>query len=406
MNILLVTANYPPEIRSSSHLMQELAEELHDRGHRVTVAACYPDCNLSESDESLTFPILADEDGVRVLRVKMPIHPNQKIGFIGRGVSHLMLPRVFSRAISRHFQEKFDAVIVYSPPLTLARVGLGLQQKTGARFILNVQDIFPQNAVDLGILTNPLLIKFFEAVEAKAYRGADVITVHSSSNQRFLSRRKNVSSDKIITVHNWIALDAFKEESSPINLRQKLGLHDNFIIFFGGVIGPSQALHLFVEAARDLVDYPDIHLLLMGDGTAKQRLEKMVREHGLNNVTFHPFISKEQYQAVLKEIDVGMLCLSNQNRTPVVPAKLLSYMAASVPVLALLNQESDGHAIVREADCGYSDVSEGSENARELILRMYRERENLAQFGQNGLDYASKHFSKEICVDKLEQQLQ
>ena len=349
---------------------------------------------------------MSDEDGVRVLRVKMLIHPNQKVNFIGRGLSHLMLPRAFTRAIGQNIREKFDAVIVYSPPLTLTRVGLALQKKTGARFILNVQDIFPQNAVDLGILTNPLLVKFFETIEAKAYRGADVITVHSPSNRRFLSERKNVPADKMITVHNWIDLGAFQREVPSAGFREKLGLHDKFVVFFGGVIGPSQALHLFVEAAQNLADYPEIHLLLVGDGTAKRSLEEMVREYGLENVTFHPFISKEQYQAVLKEIDVGMLCLSKQNRTPVVPAKLLSYMAASVPVLALLNQESDGHVIVREANCGYSDISEGPEKARDLMLRLYRERDNLAQFGQNGLHYASKHFSKGICVDKLEEQLQ
>ena len=405
MNILLITANYPPEIRSSSHLMQELAEELHSRGHQVAVTTSYPDCNLSKSDEALTFPVLADEDEVRVLRVKMPIHPNQKVNFVGRGISHLMLPYAFTRAISRHLPDKFDAVVVYSPPLTLTRVGLAIKKKLGARLVLNVQDIFPQNAVDLGILTNPLLIKFFEAIEASAYRGADVITVHSPNNGRFLATHKKVPLDKMITLHNWIDLGAFKGELPPTNLRGKLGLEGKFIIFFGGVIGPSQALHLFVEAARDLEDYPEIMLLLMGDGKAKQGLEKMVRKYGMQNVIFHPFIPKEQYQAALREIDVGMICLSKQNHTPVVPGKLLSYMAASVPVLALLNKESDGHAIVREANCGYSAVSEGSRQARELMLRMYQERDSLSQFGQNGLRYATEHFSKEMCVDKLEEQL-
>jgi len=127
-----------------------------------------------------------------------------------------------------------------------------------------------------------------------------------------------------------------------------------------------------------------------------------VRQEKLENVIFHPFVSKGEYAQLLSEIDVGLVCLTSKNKTPVVPGKILGYMAAKIPVLAFLNRESDGHEIIREARCGYSAVSNNSQKAAEMILKIYSERHNLREMGLNGYRYAAANFSKKACVDKLE----
>ena len=114
------------------------------------------------------------------------------------------------------------------------------------------------------------------------------------------------------------------------------------------------------------------------------------------------FVSKEEYTKLLNEIDVGLVCLTSKNKTPVVPGKILGYMAARIPVLAFLNQESDAHRIIHEARCGYSYVPDDAERAAQMIIKMYREKDLLRELGLNGYQYAVRNFSKKVCVDKLE----
>lgn len=403
MKILIVSDSYPPEIRSASHLMKELAEELRDRKHDVTILTCYPRYNLADTNHD---PILSEvtiENGVRVIRVHTPAH--HKVNFFVRGLSQLTLPYLFWTKSKPFLKDGVDCVIVYSPPLTLWKVGWYAKKEFGARFVLNVQDIFPQNAIDLGVLSNPVFIGFFEMLEKWAYETADVVTVHSEGNRQFLLSKKNIPAEKLITLHNWIEVRDLKPQIKDGPFRKKLGLEGKFVIFFGGVLGPSQGLELVIETARQVRDNQEIVFLLVGDGTEKQKLMELSARHNLNNVIFHPFISKDEYESLLKEIDVGLVCLSSLNKTPVVPGKLLSYMAAGVPALAFLNRESDGHQIIRQADCGCSAISENTSDVVTMVRKMFAERDRLADLGQNGYRYATTRFSKESCVDDMEKAL-
>jgi len=400
MNIVLTTVAYPPEIRSASDLMQELALELHRRGHLITVATCYPRYNLSQDSLGKRFREFSIEDGIRVVRIKSPRH--HKVNFLVRGISQILLPHIFLVKLRKYLPAKVDAVLVYSPPLPLWYVGKWIKETCGAKFILNIQDIFPQNAIDLGILNSTFMIRFFESMEKKAYRNADIVTLHSAGNREFLLDAKRLQKDHAVTLHNWINLESCGKIVNDATFRGRYGLEDKFIFCFGGVIGPSQGLDLIIHAARMLKGVNDLTILLIGDGTDKERLMKLCHEYSLDSVVFLPFASKEDYQALLSETDVGLVCLSSKNKTPVVPGKILGYMGASVPVLAFLNSESDGHHIIRDAGCGYSEISNDAAKATELMLKMYKEKEKLRKFGENGFRYAAEHFSKKICVDKLE----
>ena len=380
--------------------MQELAEELRDRGHAVTVATCYPQYNLADDALENQYAEVSIESGIRILRIRTL--PHHKVNFIVRGLSQLSLPYIFWSKIKPYLKEGVDAVVVYSPPLPLWKVGQWTKKACGARFVLNLQDIFPQNAIDLGALHNPLLVSLFERMEKKAYDYADVVTVHSPSNGSFLTERQKIEASKLLTLHNWVDVGAYEEPQNDGYYRKKLNLENAFIIFFGGVLGPSQGLDLIVDAARDIRSEKDIVMLFAGDGTEKERLMDRVRQAGLQNVIFHPFVSKEEYGKLLKEVDIGLVCLTTKNKTPVVPGKILGYMAAGIPVLAFLNKESDGHQIIRDAACGYSEISDDVQKAAQLILKMYEEKDRLKEMGMNGYRYAVQHFSKQVCVDKLE----
>jgi len=385
--------------------MEELAEELALRGHQVTVSTSFPKVNLPYEFNERSFEICSKQNNVNVIRTKTPVHPHEKSKFAVRGISYLILPYLFFLDIRKYIKNRIEAVIVYSPPLTLAMAGRLVKRKYGAKFLLNVQDIFPQNAIDLGVMRNSYLIRFFEGVERKAYADADIVTVHSANNRQLLTRERHCPSDKVAVLHNWMDLNAGKRQKASDGFRRRYGLGSRFAFFFGGVMGPSQGLDVIIEVAGELKSMKDIVFLLVGDGLEKGRLEKRVEDLKLDNVVFGPFVEPEEYRALLREVDVGLVCLSTRNKTPVVPGKIVGYMAASVPILALLNKESDGHHIIQEARCGYSELSNDPLRAASLMVKMYRERKRLKQYGENGFRYAAEHFSKKACVDKLEELL-
>jgi glycosyltransferase involved in cell wall biosynthesis len=404
MRLLIVTDAYPPEIRSSSHLMIELAEQLRDRGHHVHVLTGWPAYNLSAQDRTTAFKPSMIEDGIHVVRVKTLPHHN--VGFILRGIAQLTLPMLFLIAFWRRIKEPIDGVIVYTPPLPLAFVGSALRMR-GVRYLLNVQDIFPQNAIDLGVLKNNALITFFRWMESQAYRSADVVTAHSKANAEFLKRTHPALATKVSVLHNWVDITPYANATGgAYDFRKEWGLTRRYVLLFAGVIGPSQALDVVLDAAGRLRDLEDLVFLLVGDGTEKARLEERARTEGLNNVLFKPFVSREQYPDLLRIVDVGIVTLSTKNKTPVVPGKILGYMSGAKPVAAFLNAESDGHAIIRSAGCGYSCNSDESEKIDEIFRHLHAQRDNSNILGRLGAEYVSNHFEKAVIVTQIEKLLQ
>lgn len=400
MHILLITDSYPPEIRSASHLMLELAEELHQRGHRVSVLTSWPQYNLTEDSPDVAERV--DEDGIDVIRVKSL--PHHKVNYILRGIAQLWMPVKFGLTLRRYGLHRVDTVLVYSPPLPLALLGVWLKQK-GARFVLNVQDIFPQNAIDLNILRNYFLIKLFQALERHCYRWADCVTAHSEGNRRLLAKNHPEIEHKLVTLHNWVDVDHHKIVHS-LDFRAQYNLQNKFVALFAGVIGPAQGLDVLIEIASRVRDLPDLLFLFVGDGKEKESLEAKSKSLGLDNVMFKPFVTREQYPALLRAVDIGLVVLSAKNKTPVVPGKLLGYMAASLPVFALLNRESDGHELMAEAECGYAVNSDDIDEAEKQVRQAYQNREHLHILGEHGCAYALQHFTKQSCVSRIESLLQ
>ncbi|MDW7998831.1 MAG: glycosyltransferase family 4 protein [Thermodesulfovibrio sp.] len=398
MKVLLITDSYPPEIRSASHLMQELAEGLRDRGFDVTVATTYPEYNLAEDKKNIKYPEFVEERGIKILRIKTL--PHHKVNFIVRGISQISMPYILERKIKKYL-DKVNIIIVYSPPLPLAILGAKLKHYFNARFLLNVQDIFPQNAIDLGILKNKFLIKFFKNMERKAYLNADLIFVHSENNLEFLKKNYPDMESKFTVLHNWIDTKQFNGISRTNKYRKLYEIEDKFIILFAGVMGPSQGLDFVLDLAQRVQDLQDIVFLFVGDGMERSKLEDLVRDKRLKNVLFKPFVSKEEYPYLVKDCDVGLVSLTNKNKTPVVPGKILGYMAAKIPVLAFLNKESDGHNIIKDANCGLSCIHGDIKEAELLLRELYKNKNELPVYGENGYKYVVNNFDREICIQRI-----
>ncbi|MFA5386669.1 MAG: glycosyltransferase family 4 protein [Candidatus Paceibacterota bacterium] len=400
MRILIVVDVYPPEISSAGHLMQELAEGFKKRGHQVTVATTYPRHYLRPEVKKERFKTFSVENGIEVIRVKTL--PLRKINFIIRGISQLLLPQLFFRKIRKFVNYPLDGVIVYSPPLTLGLMGSKIKRHYGAKFVLSVQDIFPQNAIDLGVLKNRFLIKFFEWIEKKVYKDADVITFNSEKGKKFLIEKKALSPKKVITFYNWIDFASYQDLRKNISFRARYNLGDKFIFLFAGIMGPAQDLGFIVKIAKKVSDIKDIIFLLVGDGMEKEKLKRMVKEDALSNVIVESFVSKEEYPYLLKDVDVGVVCLSPKNKTSFIPGKFMGYLGAGLPIVAFLNEESDGFPLIDEAGCGYACRSNDLDGAVEIVKKIYGKREELEIFGKNARKYALSNLTVDSCIVKFE----
>ncbi len=397
MRVLLLTDAFPPEVRSSSHLMYELAEDLARGGHAVSVVTCAPRYNLAPGDLNRPWSAREKMNGVEVVRVPAPaIH---HVSHWRRGLGQLLLPVAFYRAARQ--LERADAILVYSPPLTLGVAAHWLARRWGSAFVLNVQDLFPQNAIDLGALRNPLLIAFFRWLERYVCRRAAAISVHSASNAAWL-RAQGIAAAKLHVIPNWVDLEPFAREEAGGRFRRELGLEDRFVVLFAGVMGYAQDMEMIVEAAARLAGEPRVIFLLVGEGSERAGVERRVRELGLDNVRLLPFVSRQDYPALVAASSVGLVTLKQTMKTPVVPSKLATYMAAARPVIASLNSESDACALIRQADCGLLVPPGDPDRLAAAVRGLLEHPQQAADLGARGREYARAHLARPIGTARYE----
>lgn len=409
MRLAILVDVYPPEVSSAALLIEELAHGLAAAGDEVFVVTTFPQSYLAAGgEEQKAVQKVSREGSLTVIRARTL--PLRKVNFVLRGISQLCLPFLIFRKVKKYVSGPLDGVVVYSPPLPLAIAGRLVKRKYHTRFMLNLWDIFPENAIDLGILNKDSLlgrieISMFEALEKFAYRSADVLTFHAAKGMRFLIEKKHIPPEKISILPHWVD---FTPYAKPLrrDFRREFGLERKFVFLFAGVIGPAQGLEFLVEVANGVRDIPEAVFLIVGDGTEKEKISGAAKERGLGSVIFKDFISKEDYPDLVKSVDAGVVCLSPKNKTPFVPGKFMGYMAAGKPVLAFLNKESDGFELVDKANCGFAAVAGDLPGAVKAARDMYALGEEKAkEAGQNGLTYARARLSLDSAVMTIRQLL-
>ena len=397
MRILLLVISYPPVLNSAARLFSELAEGLAARGHQVTVLTTYPERYLAEKG-SRVIP-KREKNKVEVHRLRNLRLPKQVP--LLRGLEHVLYGLQYymkGRRLGHH-----DVVIAYSPPLPFGATAVLLARRWKGRAIVNVQDLYPRSAVDLGLLKNRALIRFGEWLERWVYQHAHGITVHSEGNRAHVVAHGG-SAEKTWVVPNWIDLDKYHPGPKENGVRQKYAPRAGLVVSYAGVMGFAQGVGDILRAAAIVAkETSDVIFLLTGEGVMLPKLKTMAADLNLKNVQFLPHLPEDEYIALLQASDVCLVTLHKELKTPVVPGKLPCIMGVGRSVICSTPPQSDARLIVKEVRCGLWVPAGSPEALAEAILALKADPVRADKMGDNGRRYAERHFNREKCISQYEE---
>lgn len=396
MRLLILSDRYAPEARSAAHLFRELAEELAARGHEVTVVTKMPTDFVPGGAGDPPLPFSETRNGVRIFRLRGLFGAVRSI--LLRGIDQVFLgARMLWRALR---MSGFDAVVVSSPPLPLAISALAYCRLRAGSCVLNLHDLYPRTAVELGVLSNRALIWGATWLENVAYRNANHIVIPSEGSRRYLITEKGIPEERVSLIPNWVNLKALSKLPGRSRFRAEAGLEGKFVASYAGLVGIAQDLTSIIECARRWQAEEEAVFLIVGDGA---RLEEWrARSRDLKNVKFLPPVPQELYYEILRASDVCLMPLAPGLESPAIPGKLQSIMAVGKPVVAIVPLQSNAAQVVQVARCGLV-VPPGDTAALEGALRELRSRPSLGEeFGRRGREYAEQHYGMAMAISNFE----
>lgn len=350
-NILFLTLSNVTNIDERG-IYQDLLREFARKGHRVFVVSPTERRNQEKTH-------LIKKNNANILRVKTG--NIQKTNLIEKGIATVLLETQYISAIKKYLSdEKFDLVLYSTPPITLAGAVHYIKKRDGAKTYLLLKDIFPQNAVDIGMMsktgTKGLLYRYFRAKEKKLYDLSDKIGCMSPANVEFvLKHNPNVSAEKVEVCPNCIEpvdMSISDEERIAMRLKYDIPL-DKKVFVYGGNLGKPQGIPFLIECLKSKNNNEHSYFLIVGDGTEYGKLENFISEDKPKNVKLMKQLPKEDYDRLVAACDVGMIFLDYRFTIPNFPSRLLSYMQAKLPVLCVTDQNTDIGRIAVENGFGW-----------------------------------------------------
>jgi glycosyltransferase involved in cell wall biosynthesis len=294
---------------------------------------------------------------------------------------------------------KFDLVIYFTPPITLAPVVKYIKKRDKCRSYLVLRDIFPQGIRDLGLLNNQLLFNYFRRKEKQLYDLSDYIGCMSDGNIRYVLKHNNVDENKLEILYNWGKI-TYDNESIGVNYRKKYGLGSKFVAVFGGNIGLPQELEFLLKLAKEYKERDDIVFLIVGKGAEKQRMINIVKSEKLSNVIIKDMMQRDEYDSLLKQCNVGLINLNRKFTIPNIPSKTVAYFKASIPILASTDKNTDyKDLLLKEARAGLWSETGDLKTYKNNFEKLFNNKKLREELGNNG----RKYFEKNLSVEKAYQ---
>lgn len=310
--------------------------------------------------------------------IKPRIGNIQKTNVIEKGISTVTLESQIKAAIKKYWSDKhFDLILYSTPPITLTGLIAWIKERDNAKTYLLLKDIFPQNAVDMGMLSTTgikgVLYQYFRRKEKRLYAISDRIGCMSPANVEYvLKHNPEVAESKVEVCPNCIeAQDVCVTAEERVQLRGKYGIPlDKKVFVYGGNLGKPQEVPFIIECLKACQSIDDVFFFVVGSGTDYDLLEEYVKTEKPENVRLLPSLPKDEYDHMLAACDVGLIFLDHRFTIPNFPSRLLSYMQAGLPVLACTDRVSDIGNIIIDGGFGWwcesNDADEFAQTVRNL----------------------------------------
>lgn len=393
MHILLIHQAFAALDEPGGTRHHEFARFLASKGHRVTVIAS-PVSYLTGTKSGNAPSNLSSSPGVHILRA-------YTYSALHKSFFHRLLA-FFSFAFSSFFAglgvQEVDVVWGTSPPIFQGWTAWLLARLKGASFLFEVRDLWPDFAIAVGVLKNPILITLSRWLERFLYRHADLMVVNSPGYMQPVSAR---GARRVELIPNGSDPEMFDPLDTGNAFRTAHRLQNKFVVLYAGAHGISNDLEVVLQAARLLAHRLDIHFVLLGDGKEKPNLQARAHEWGVKNVTFLPPVPKNEMRAALAGADACLAILKPlEEYKTTYPNKVFDYMAAGRPIILAI----DGviREVVQAAGAGLFCRPGDPQALAGAVLELASNRDAALQMGLAGRAYLERHFSRQALAEKLE----
>lgn len=351
MNVLLLSIGNLKDV-NQHEIYTDLLREFRNNGHSVYAVSTY-EKRVNKNTE------FKNEHGINMLRVK--IGNITKCGIIEKGFSTITLQSKFKKAIKKYLSDvTFDLILYSTPPITLCNVVEFVKNRDGAHTYLMLKDIFPQNALDIGVLSRfgikGIVYRYFRLKEKKLYRISDTIGCMSQANIEYLLKHNpHIPSNKVSLCPNCIEVQNFvNSQDEIIEMRNKYGLPtDKRIYVYGGNLGKPQGIPFIIDCLKTQSENRDAYFLIVGNGSEYNRLESFFKQHKYDNMRLMKALPKDDYDRMVAACDIGLLFLDYRFTIPNYPSRMLAYMQVGLPVLACTDEVTDVGKTITEGDFGW-----------------------------------------------------
>jgi len=401
MKILFLSDNFPPETNAPATRLHEHAVEWVAAGDEVTVITCAPNF-----PEGKVFPgyrnrwySVEDVDGIRVVRVKTFITANE--GFVKRTLDYLSF--MVAGTVASLFQKRPDVVVATSPQFFSAIAGWLVSILRWRPFVFELRDLWPASIVAVGAMRKTRTIRALEALELFLYhRARRIISVTDSFKRDLVSR--GIDGDKIDVVRNGVQLKRFQNADHDPGLAREVDLDDRFVAGYIGTHGMAHALEKVIDAAEKLQDRDDIGFLFVGNGAAKEELDREIAEKELHNVRSLPRQPKERIPQLSYLTDVAVVPLRDSPVfESVIPSKIFECMATATPMILSI-PEGEATRLAEHWECGVAVQPENPDELAEMIRSLADNPDRRRKMGDAARNAATS-FSRPQQAKRMRQSL-
>ncbi len=371
-------------------LMTGLMRGLHERGHEIDVVTSLPWYANHEVEKEWRGKPWRTEQGPLGQIIRVFPFPTEKTNIPARALGFFGFSGLVAAAA--HTLRKPDVVMGLSPPIFLGDAAWTIAKRRNIPFVFNVQDIFPDVAIELGAITNKRLVSAMHRHERSVYARADAVTV-LSEDQAENVRRKIVPDEqsKVSIIRNFADVESIKPLDRHTNERARLGLGDKLVVQYSGNVGMSQPFELIRMAADRFANRPDVHFVINGEGAGRSLVDEWAEPR--ENVTVTNFVPSDRVADILGTADLHLIPLKAGLARSSTPSKLYGILAAGRPSLASIDEGSEVWNTLEAADAGHSVIPGDAAGFLDRMDEMLADPDRLQVQGENGRRYVESRLS-------------